>query len=166
MARRLIPLFLLMVAPMVAACAEPDPPRLAEGSVEAALPELVWPERPGLVTAVTCPELDAEAIAQSTVCRATLDGASVTVAVEIDEVGVVSAEVAEPLFDFGAVEEQLAARLAADLGIDAPVVSCDRAVAISRAGTETTCVADRDGDTITFLVRLVGADGAFTVEIA
>lgn len=161
MARGLIPLVLLL-----AACAEPAPPTLDVDSVHDAVPALVWPDDPALVADVSCPDLDAEFIAQSVACTATLDGERVTADVVVDEVGLVAAVVRQTLFRVADASSQLADRLAVDLGITPPTVRCDRAVVLARPGAEITCTATNDGSPIDFTVRLLDGDGNWTVEIA
>lgn len=162
MARRLI----LLAVVALAGCAEADAPTLATGSVEAALPPLIWPADPSRVTEVACPGVDAEVIAQAVICTADLDGDQVTIDAAVDEEGGVTASVVEPLFSLGDAGDQLAARLAADLGLAAPAVDCERAVVVARAGTEVACTATQAGLPIAFTFRLLDADGRWTVEVS
>ena len=126
----------------------------------------MWPDAPDLVTLVACPDPIDTQVAQEMRCTATLDADQVTVHATVDEAGLVTATVREPLFDVADVRSQLAARLAADLGIDPPTVACVRAVVVARAGTEFGCTATRDADPIEFTVRLLDASGGWTVEVA
>ncbi|MEQ8840408.1 MAG: hypothetical protein RIB98_05475 [Acidimicrobiales bacterium] len=166
MARRLIAVVFAVVT--FASCAEPAPPTLEAGSLEASLPAAVWPDDPALVTDVDCPGLDVEVVAQAVACTAMLDGASVTVDVAVDEAiegqAATTATVRETLFVVAEAADQLAARLATDLGIEPPTVACDRAVVIAEAGTELACVARRDADPIDFVVRLLDDTGGWTLN--
>lgn len=161
MARCLIALVVLL-----AACAEAAPPTLDVDSVHDVVPALVWPDDPELVTDVSCPDLLAEIIAQSVACTATLAGEPVIADVVVDEVGFVAASVRQQLFRLADAADQLADRLAADLGIAAPTVTCDRAVVLARTGAEVGCIATHDGSPIDFTVRLLDGDGNWTVDIA
>ncbi|MDW3219130.1 MAG: DUF4333 domain-containing protein [Acidimicrobiales bacterium] len=161
MARRLISLVLLL-----AACAEAGPPTLDVESVHEVVPALVWPDDPALVADVSCPDLLAEFIAQSVACTATLDGEPITADVVVDEVGFVAAVVRQTLFRVADAEAQLAGRLADDLGISPPTVTCTRSVVLARTGTEIPCTASNDGSPIDFTVRLLDGDGNWSVEIA
>ncbi|MEM7140102.1 MAG: DUF4333 domain-containing protein [Actinomycetota bacterium] len=163
MARRLIVAALVLV---VAGCAESAPEVLEVGSVEDALPAVVWPDDPSLVSQVRCPAPAASGVAQDLRCTAVLGADPISVDAVVDEDGRVEAVVAEPLFVVADAAAQLAVRLAADLGVEVPSVDCDRAVVVARAGTEIACVATRGDDPIGFTVRLLDADGAWTVEIA
>lgn len=156
---------LIALALVVAACAEPAPPTLADGSVEAALPASIWPDDPALVGEVECPAVDVEVIAQTTVCTAMLDTDPVTVDVDIDVEGAASASVRETLFVVSDAADQLADRLAADLGIEPPTVDCGRQVVVPSTGLELSCGASRGADTIDFTLRLVDAEGGWEIVL-
>lgn len=164
MARRLS--LTLLLAVMAAACAADPDPTLDTASVVEALPAVVWPDDPSLVTEVSCRDLDPEVIAQSVRCTAQLDAEPITVDVDVTEDGGVDGRVVEPLFAVADAADQLAARLADDLGIEPPEIACGRDVVIARAGTEFGCTATRAGDPIDFVLRLLDSEGGWTVEIA
>ena len=161
MARRLIVPLLLFAALIGAACAEPAPPTLAAGSLEAALPAAIWSDDPALVSAVECPELAAELIAQSTVCTAVLDSDEITVDVAIDIVGEATAVVREPLYEISAAVDQLRTRLELDLGFPPDSVECDRDVVVVDAGIEVECEASRENDVIEFTLVLLDREGTW-----
>ncbi|MDG2027279.1 MAG: hypothetical protein P8J50_09225 [Acidimicrobiales bacterium] len=162
MARRLI----LVVLLLAAACAEDVPPSMSQETVEAVLPGLIWPADSGLVLLPTCPAVPDSPVAREMVCTANLDGDHVSVEIEVDDTGAVTGQVVEPLFDLSVAAGQLSDRLAVDLGIEAPLVSCDRAVVVARAGREVACIATREESPILFTFRLLDAEGGWTVEIA
>lgn len=162
MARRLTATT-LAVAVALGACAEADPPFLETSSVLDALPASVWPADPSLVDDVACPDLVAEPIAQASSCTATLDDDPITVAIVIDDDGVVGASVDDPLFDVAAAAQEMGDRLATDLGIARSDVdvACDRAVRVAVPGAATDCVADRSGDPLEFRMVLLDDAGAW-----
>ena len=165
MARRLITV-LTLAAIGVTACAEPGPPTLADGSLESALPESIWPDDPSLVSGVDCADLDTEVIAQSTMCTATLDSEAVTVDVEIDETGAAVATVNEPLFVVADAADELASRLREDLSIDEIDVKCDQAVVLAATGRTLACEATNDGRPIGFELVLTGEADEWTIRLA
>lgn len=156
---------LIALALVVAACAEPAPPTLADGSVEAALPASIWPDDPALVGEVECPAVDVEVIAQTTVCTAMLDTDPVTVDVVIDETGAATANVREPLFVVAEARDALRDRLRRDLGIDAIAVACERSVVVASDGREIRCDATSGGRMISFDLTLGGAEGEWTLVV-
>lgn len=166
MARRLIAL-LAAVALGVTACAEPAPPTLEAGSLEAALPASIWPEDPSLVTGVSCPDLDPALIAQSTTCTATLDRDEVTVEVEIDELGGATAAVREPLFVVADAADALVGRLRSDLGIQAIDASCVGVVVVAAADRVLECEATDGSRVIEFelVTGVSGGSGLWTLRV-
>jgi hypothetical protein len=132
---------LIFLALLVGACAEPAPPTLAVGSVEAALPGSIWPDDPSLVTDLDCPGLATEVIAQTILCTATLDSDPVTVDVGIDELGAATAQVREPLFVVADAVEELVDRLRNDVSIEALEAFCARTVVIPKEGRVLDCEA-------------------------
>lgn len=165
MARRLIALT-GVVGLVVAGCAEPAPPTLADGSVAAALPGSLWPDDPSIVTGVACPDLDPELIAQTTTCTAVLDADAVTVDVVIDEAGEATANVREPLFVVGDAADQLTTRLEADLSIDAIDAACHAVVIVAEPGRSVVCDATHDGRPIEFEIVLDRAGDGWTLRVA
>lgn len=151
MARGLIALVALV---LVAGCAEPAPPTLAGGSIEAALPASIWPADPSIVAAVACPDLDTELIAQSTTCTAVLDAEEITVDVVVDDLGAATATVRETLFVVAEAADQLAARLRDDLSIEAIQAECTVVVVIVEPGRSFDCAATSGDRAIDFTVVL------------
>jgi hypothetical protein len=152
-ARGLISLVAFFVV-VLAGCAEPAPPTLAEGSIEAALPASIWPADPSIVTDVACPDADTELIAQSTTCSAVLDAEEITVDVVIDELGAAIAAVREPLFVVAEAADQLVARLRDDLSIEAIQAECAVIVVVAEPERSFDCAATSGDRTIDFEVVL------------
>jgi hypothetical protein len=159
-ARCLIALLLV-----VSACAEEAPPTLEAGSLVSALPDSIWPENATLVTEVACPDLDIELIAQAATCTAALDGDVITVDVRIDDVGAAETAVREDVFVVADAGAELGRRLAEDLDIAPPDVTCDRTVLVVRPDAEVSCEATHDGRPIAFTLRLLDGAGSFSLEL-
>ena len=164
MARDLITLGLGLVA--LAGCAEAAPPTLADGSLEAALPAAIWPVDPGVVTAVACPDLDADLIVQTTICTAVLDRDEVTVDVAIDELGAATASIREPLFVLADAADVLVGQLRADLSIQEIEATCDGAVIVAEPGRTLDCEATHDDRVIPFALVLGDENGDWTLRLA
>jgi hypothetical protein len=164
-ARRLIAV--VAVALTVGSCAEPAPPTLAAGSLEAALPESIWADAPSLVTDVACPDLDPALIAQPTTCTATLDQEAVTVDVVIDELGAATATIREPLFVVADAADALVERLRADLGIDAIEAGCADTVVIAAADRVLACEASDGNRSIEFelVLGVSSGSGSWTLRV-
>lgn len=159
MARRLtVGLVLWSGTVLLAACAEPAPPTLADGSLEAAVPGAVWPDDPSLVSGVDCPALDPALVAQSTTCTAMVGAAGVTLDVVIDDLGAAVIEVRESLYAADDAADGLAERLRTDLGISAVQASCRPAVVLAEPGTTLDCTATHDGRPIEVVLELDAAD--------
>lgn len=154
----------LVAAAVVAGCAEPGPPTLVTESVVDAIPESVWPADPALVADVACPTLLEEPVAQTTTCTATLDGAPVTIALVVSEIGAVAPTVIEPLFDVDTAAMEMASRLGDDLGVEVEV-ECARRVVIARAGEVVGCTARRGTDPIDFRIELLDDAGRWRFVI-
>lgn len=155
MARRLTrALPAVVVVALLVACAEPAPPTLAVGSLEAAVPGAVWPDDPSLVVDVDCPGLDPDLIAQTTTCTATIGAAEVTLDVVLDDDGAAAVEVRETLFVAAQAADELAERLRSDLGIAAVEASCRPVVVLAEPGTTLDCTATQDGRPIDFVLEL------------
>ncbi|MEZ5245126.1 MAG: hypothetical protein R2707_08530 [Acidimicrobiales bacterium] len=151
---------------VASACAEPAPPTLEVGSLEAALPASAWPDDPSIVTDVACPELDTSLIAQTTVCTAVLDADTVTVDVVIDEFGAATAGVREPLFVVAEAADRLVERLRDDLSIEAISAQCAAVVIIAEPGRSFACAATSGDRTIDFDVVLGREAGAWELRLA
>jgi hypothetical protein len=165
-ARRLIA---VLAGSMLAAsaCAEPAPPTLATGSLEAALPASVWPDDPSVVTDIDCPDVDPALIAQSTTCTASLDGEAITVDVSIDELGSASAVVREPLFVVAEAADALVGRLRADLGIEAIDAACAGVVVIAAVDRAIACEASDGSRVIEFelVLGVSNGSGSWTLRV-
>lgn len=154
----------MIVALLAAACAEPAPPSLAAGSLESALPAAIWPADPSVVSAVACPGLDTDLVAQTTVCTAVLGADSITVDVDVDELGAADAVIREELFVVADAADGLAARLRADLGVDPLEVSCADAVVLAEPGRSLSCEASSGERSISFTLVLGHRAGDWTLE--
>ena len=162
MARHLRSLAALVgAASMVAGCSvDPslDAPSIADG-----IPAAVVPESPDIVTDVVCPDPVPEVVAQSMTCTAELAGDALTVDLEIDENGVASSVVREPLLDLGRVADDVAQRLASDLGIDVEV-ECPGVVVVAAVGRRVDCTGLADGVERGLVVEVVDDDGSWSVD--
>jgi len=155
----------VVVAALAAAgCAEPGPPTLSSESVVAGIPESVWPDAPGLITDVKCPNIDDSVVSQSTVCTARLNGEALTIDVVIAEDGAAATTVRETLFELTKAEAEAADRLSEDLGV--PVeVSCSSGVVVAEVGVVVDCVASHDHGSIGFVLEIIDRDGTWSFVI-
>ena len=135
-------------------------------SLEDGLPAAVLPEEPDALTDVACPEADSDAVARSVICTANLHGDAVTIPVQVDDDGVVVADVSEPLLDLTAVAADLADRIEADLvasgASDVAVeVGCPGTVVVLSVGREIECSGGPVDDPRPLLVTIVAEDGTW-----
>lgn len=165
MARCLILLVAVVVA--VGACA--DDPSLDHESLLEGLPSAVLPDAPEVVADVSCPEPVTPTVARSSVCTASVHGESITIDVEIDEDGIVTAAVRESFLDLAAVESALVERLEVDLAVGGTPrvrVDCPGTVVVDRRGVQFDCTGESGGVVRPLVVTIVDDDGGWTVAFA
>lgn len=146
---------------LMAGCAEAAPPSLSDGSVAAALADVLAEVDATIDIDATCPDLDGDLVAQTTVCSLAADGLTLTADVTIDEAGVVATDVREPLFRVADAADQLAEQFAADLGIAPPTVVCDTRILVVEVDATTTCTATHDGEPLAVELRILDENGAW-----
>ena len=163
MARGLIAMGLVAAGAALATACGADP-TLDAASVEEGLDRVLFPDDPSIVAALDCPEPDIEVVAQSLVCTATLHGEPITVDAVIAEDGAAEATIRERLLDLAAVEQDLAARVEADIGVEVGV-RCPASFVVDRAGIGFECTVTRDGEALSFRGEIVDDDSGWTVEL-
>lgn len=149
-----------LVVILAASCGED--PSLDPRSVVEGLPAAVVPESPQAVSDVACPDPEPEVVAQTMTCTATIAGDPITIDLDVDEDGTVTAVVREDLLDLDQVAAEVGSRLRADLGVDV-AVECPGAVVVVSVDREVRCTGVARGTERALRVRIVDPDGSWRV---
>lgn len=140
---------------------------LDRAALERELRNQLLPEHPGLVTSVTCPELDEPSVGASFRCDAELGAQVVAVDVELggsDDELVSTAVIAERLVATGEIAAVLSETFGDEIGITT-LVDCGQPVSAVRATEAVRCEAtDPSGLVRSFDVTL-GDDGLLDLRI-
>jgi len=155
---------LLAAVVMVSACGGSEPPELDVGTVERAVPLVLLPDNPELVTDVACPLLASPGLGPVP-CTASIAGLSVPLIVSRPGAdGRVHVESPVELVMADEVASDAEERLDSDLGVDNEV-TCEPALRVSRAGQEFACTAtEPNGRTHRLVAVLVDAAGSFRLD--
>ncbi|MDA3041452.1 MAG: DUF4333 domain-containing protein [Actinomycetota bacterium] len=142
-------------------------PTLDAASLEQVLPAQIVPDHPEVVTNVQCPTPIEMSAGISVVCTAEVGGDPVTMTVtQLDDVGSVTAELDQPLFDVEASADVLAAQLTDDLAIATTIVCVGPAVRVLDVGEVLSCVAsDPSGRSRPLFVTIVDEAGTLDMKL-
>lgn len=142
-------------------------PTLDAGSLEQVLPGQILPDHPELVTNVQCPSSIDMATGIAVVCTAEVGGDPVTMTVtQIDDVGSVTAELDQPLFDVEASAGVLAAQLTDDLDVATTIACVGPAVRVLDVGEVLSCVAsDPSGRSRPLFVTILDESGTLDMKL-